>query len=223
MYAIVDIAGQQFKVEKNQKLYVHRLEGKEGSKVVFDKVLLTDDEGKIKIGTPILQNTIVTAKIVAHLKGDKVQVFKKKRRKGYQVHNGHRQSLTQIEIANIGEGTAPKPAAKAATAKKQPEKAATAEKTAAKKAAPVKAVEKETTAKKPATKTSETKSTDKPAAGAKTTASKSTAKKATASTSAAKSTKKPAAAKSAAAKKPAAKKAAAPKKAAPKKSDKKEE
>jgi len=101
MYAIVDIGGQQFKVEKDKKLYVHRLEGDEGSELDFDKVLLIDNEGKIKIGTPNIKNAVVKAKILSHLKGDKVLVFKKKRRKGYQKLNGHRQFLTHIQIEDI--------------------------------------------------------------------------------------------------------------------------
>lgn len=103
MYAIVDIAGQQFKVEKNQQLFVHRLEGEEGSKVEFNQVLLIDDKGKVKVGTPSLEGALVSAKIVEHLKGDKVIVFKKKRRKGYKVRNGHRQYLTKIQIEAISE------------------------------------------------------------------------------------------------------------------------
>lgn len=101
MYAIVDIAGQQFKVEKNQELYVHRLEGKEGSKVEFDQVLLIDNGGKVTVGAPKIDGAKVDAKIISHLKGDKVLVFKKKRRKGYQKLNGHRQYMTKIQIENI--------------------------------------------------------------------------------------------------------------------------
>ena len=101
MYAIVDIAGQQFKVEKDKKLYVHRLEGEEGSELDLDKVLLIDNEGKVKVGTPNIKNAVVKAKILLHLKGDKVLVFKKKRRKGYQKLNGHRQYLTRIQIEDI--------------------------------------------------------------------------------------------------------------------------
>lgn len=101
MYAIVDIAGQQFKVEEGAKLYVHRLEAEEGSKMEFDKVLLTDTEGKIKLGKPYIKNAKINAKVLTHCKGDKVLVFKKKRRKGYQKMNGHRQQFTQIEIENI--------------------------------------------------------------------------------------------------------------------------
>lgn len=101
MYAIVDIAGQQFKVEKNQELFVHRLEGKEGGKIQFDRVLLIDNGGKVTIGAPNIDGAKVDAKILSHLKGDKVLVFKKKRRKGYQKLNGHRQYLTKIQIENI--------------------------------------------------------------------------------------------------------------------------
>ncbi len=101
MYAIVDIAGQQFKVEKENKLYVNRLEGEEGAEIDFDKVLLIDNDGKVKIGTPNVKNAVVKAKILSHLKGDKVLVFKKKRRKGYQKLNGHRQLLTRIQIEDI--------------------------------------------------------------------------------------------------------------------------
>ncbi len=88
MYAIVEIAGQQFKVEKDQQIFVHRLDAKEGSKVDFDKVLLMNDAGKINVGTPVIAGAKVTAKVREHLKDDKVIVFKKKRRKGYKVKNG---------------------------------------------------------------------------------------------------------------------------------------
>ncbi|MBN1988974.1 MAG: 50S ribosomal protein L21 [Bacteroidales bacterium] len=101
MYAIVDIAGQQFKVQKDQKIYVHRLEGEEGSEVNFDNVLLLDNEGKVTIGAPSIENAKVTAKILSHLKGDKVIIFKKKRRKGYKLKRGHRQFLTQVQISEI--------------------------------------------------------------------------------------------------------------------------
>lgn len=101
MYAIVDIAGKQFKVQKDQKLYVHRLDAEEGKAVEFDQVLLVDNEGKVKVGTPQVKGASVKAKVLQHLKGDKVVVFKKKRRKGYKVRNGHRQFLTQIQIENI--------------------------------------------------------------------------------------------------------------------------
>ncbi len=102
MYAIVDIAGQQFKVEKEKKIYVHRLKANEGDNVEFEKVLLIDNDGKnVKIGAPVIKGAKVTAKVLSHIKGDKVIVFKKKRRKGYKVKNGHRQQFTQIQIENI--------------------------------------------------------------------------------------------------------------------------
>ncbi len=101
MYAIVEIAGQQMKVEKGRKIYVHRLENAEGETVVFDKVLLVDDEGAVKVGTPVVEGSSVTATVIEHLKGDKVLVFKKKRRKGYQKMNGHRQYLTKIQIEEV--------------------------------------------------------------------------------------------------------------------------
>jgi len=113
MYAIVEIAGHQYKVRQDQKLYVNRLEGKEGAKVSFDQVLLTDDNGKVQVGAPVISGISVDAKIVQHLKADKVLVFKKKRRKGHQKLNGHRQQISQIEITGIGKGSA-KPKAKAA-------------------------------------------------------------------------------------------------------------
>lgn len=100
MYAIVNIAGQQLKVEKGQELFVHRLDGKEGDKVEFNEILLKSDGGKVMVGTPTVKGK-VTAKILEHLKDDKVIVFKKKRRKGYKVRNGHRQALTKISIEGI--------------------------------------------------------------------------------------------------------------------------
>lgn len=101
MYAIVEIAGQQFKVEKDKKVFVHRLAAEEGTSVEFDKVLLLDNEGSITVGTPVIEGAKITAKIMEHTKGDKVLVFKKKRRKGYQKMNGHRQSFTQVLIEEI--------------------------------------------------------------------------------------------------------------------------
>ena len=109
MYAIVEIAGQQFKVAKDQKLFVHRLQDKEGSKVSFDKVYLLDDGKKVTVGAPAISGAAVEAKVVGHLKGDKVIVFKKKRRKGYRVKNGHRQALTQLMVEKIvASGAKPK-------------------------------------------------------------------------------------------------------------------
>jgi large subunit ribosomal protein L21 len=101
MYAIVEIAGQQFKVEKDQKLFVHRLDSKEGSKVTFDNVLLLANGDKISVGAPAIDGAQVGAKVLKHFKGNKVIVFKKKRRKGYRVKNGHRQALTEIQVENI--------------------------------------------------------------------------------------------------------------------------
>lgn len=101
MYAIVNIAGQQFKVAKDQTLFVHRLQGEEGASIEFDNVLLAEDGGKFTVGTPAVAGAIVSAKILSHLKGDKVIVFKKKRRKGYKKKNGHRQQFTKIEITGI--------------------------------------------------------------------------------------------------------------------------
>ena len=101
MYAIVEIAGQQFKVIQDQKLYVNRLADKEGSKVSFDKVYLLDDGKKVTVGAPSIKGVSVKAKVVGHLKGDKVIVFKKKRRKGYRVKNGHRQALSQLLVEKI--------------------------------------------------------------------------------------------------------------------------
>ncbi len=103
MYAVVDIAGQQFKVRKGQQVFVHRLEGEEGSSITFEKVMLIDNEGQITVGTPVVSGAKVDAKIVEHLKGDKVTVFKKKRRKGFQKSNGHRQYLSKVLIENITE------------------------------------------------------------------------------------------------------------------------
>ena len=149
MYAIVEIAGQQFKVEKDQQIFVHRLEAKEGSKVDFDKVLLMDNAGKVNVGAPVITGAKVTAKVLEHLKGDKVIVFKKKRRKGYKVKNGHRQYLTKLEIQKIDTKA---PAVKRAAPKKEAKPAAkkvTVKKTAAKKPATKKAPEKKKiTAKK---------------------------------------------------------------------------
>ena len=150
MYAVVEIAGQQFKVEKDQKVYVNRLEGKEGSKISFDNILMLDNSGKIVLGDPVVKGASVEAKIVKHLKDDKVIVFKKKRRKGYKVKNGHRQALTQIVVENILE-KAVKAKAKTETSKTD----APAKKVAAKK--PV--AKKTATAKKPAAKKTATKKT----------------------------------------------------------------
>jgi large subunit ribosomal protein L21 len=107
MYAIVEIAGQQFKVEQGKKIFVHRLEAEEGNQIDFDKVLLIEDEGTVTIGEPVIKDAIVEGKVVDHPRGDKVIVFKKKRKKGYRVKNGHRQDLTQVEIISINGKSAP--------------------------------------------------------------------------------------------------------------------
>ena len=133
MYAIVEIAGQQFKVSKDLKVYVNRLSNEEGSKVSFDKVYLVDDNGSITIGAPAIEGASVEAKVLQHLKGDKVIVFKKKRRKGYKKRNGHRQYLTQIVIEGITASGAKKAAPKkAAVATEDAEVAPKAKKAAPK-------------------------------------------------------------------------------------------
>jgi len=101
MFAIVSIAGQQFKVEEGQQIFVHRLAANEGDSVTFDTVHLVDNDGKVSIGTPNLQGASIRASVIGHVKGDKVIVFHKKRRKGYRKKNGHRQSFTKIEIKGI--------------------------------------------------------------------------------------------------------------------------
>lgn len=132
MLAIVEIAGLQYKVEQNQKLFVNRLKGDKGDKVSFEKVLLTID-GAITVGAPAVEGVSVQAEILDHVQADKVIVFKKKRRKGYKVKNGHRQQLTQIQIVSIGGADAPK--AKKATKKETTEEVVAEEKPAKKPAA----------------------------------------------------------------------------------------
>jgi large subunit ribosomal protein L21 len=101
MYAIVDIAGQQFKVEKDQEIFVHRLKEEKGAKVDFDKVMLIDNDGEVTVGKPSLDGAKVSAEILEHTRGKKVKIFKKKRRKGFQKETGHRDDLTKIKIADI--------------------------------------------------------------------------------------------------------------------------
>jgi large subunit ribosomal protein L21 len=101
MYAIVEIAGQQFNVEKEKKIFVHRLQAEVGESLEFPKVLLVENEGNVKVGTPVVEGAMIKAKVLEHTRGDKVLVFKKKRRKGYQKLNGHRQSFTQVLIEEI--------------------------------------------------------------------------------------------------------------------------
>ena len=101
MYAIVEIAGHQFKIKKDQKLFVNRMENEEGSELEFDQVLLLADKDNIKVGTPVVEGVTVKAKVLEHVKADKIKVFKKKRRKGYKVKRGHRQYLSQLVIDKI--------------------------------------------------------------------------------------------------------------------------
>jgi large subunit ribosomal protein L21 len=138
MYAIVEIAGQQFKIEKDQKVFVHRLQEEEGATLSIDKVLLVGDGDNITLGAPAIEGAFAEAKVLGHLKGDKVIVFKKKRRKGYRKKNGHRQYLTHIQISSISlsggtkKADAPAKAKKAAPVKEEaPAKKAAAPKKAA--------------------------------------------------------------------------------------------
>ncbi len=149
MYAIVEIAGQQFKVQKDQKIYVHRLDAEAGKKVDFDKVLLIEDGGKVTLGAPAIKGAVVSAKVEEHVKGDKVVVFRKKRRKGYAKRNGHRQYFTALTISDI-KASGAKPAAKK-EAEPKTEKAEDAPKAEKKPAA------KKPAAKKPAAKKTEAK------------------------------------------------------------------
>ncbi len=210
MYAIVEIAGQQFKVEAGQKIYVHHLDAAEGDSVEFEKVLLTDNDGVVTIGEPLVPNTVVEGKVLGHVRGDKIIIFKKKRRKGYQKRTGHRQEFTQVEILRIGAAiepekkTAPKAEKKAAEVpiaeevkvEKKTEKAPAAEKVKTKKkVAETPAAEEVKTKKKAAEEPAaeEVKAEKKKAPAKKAAASKETAeKKETVKKAPAKSTKKPA-------------------------------
>jgi large subunit ribosomal protein L21 len=169
MYAIVEIAGQQFKVEEGKKIFVHRLDVEEGKKIEFDKVLLIEEEGNVTIGEPVIKDAFVEGKVLDQARGDKVIVFKKKRKKGYRIKNGHRQNFTHVEIISINGKTSPKKhTAKKETAvvAEEPviaEKKAGAKKSAAKKAAAEKkpSAEKKTAEKKPAAKKTESKKKEK--------------------------------------------------------------
>lgn len=209
MYAIVNIAGQQYKVEKDQKIFVHRLVEKEGESVSFDEVLLIDNDKNVVVGEPNIKGAMINGKVISHPRGDKIKVFKKKRRKGYKVRTGHRQYLTEIQIEDIIEKGAVKET-KAKTTTKAPEakKASSATKKPATKAAKTEAA-KTATAKeeKPAGKVAAPKAEVKKPAAKKPAAKKpATTKSATAKPAA----KKPATTKAAAKKpttaKPAAKK-----------------
>jgi large subunit ribosomal protein L21 len=178
MYAIVSIAGQQFKVEKGKKVFVHRLPGEVGEEISFDKVLLISQDEKINVGAPYVPDAVVLAQIISHNRGDKVLVFKKKRRKGYQKLNGHRQDFTQILIQDISEdGTAKRPEKKkpVAVAKTEVPVDATLTEVKTKKPAAVKAP-----AKKPAVKAKAEEKPKKAAVAKKTaeSAAKPAAKKA---------------------------------------------
>jgi large subunit ribosomal protein L21 len=175
MYAIVEIAGQQFKVEEGRKIFVHRLETEKDAIMEFDRVLLVEDGETILVGEPTIKDYIVEGKVIDQVKGDKIIVFKKKRKKGYRVRNGHRQNFTEIEITGLGlkgsivrkevkkkaprKEAEPVAAEETAPAVKAPEKKAAAKKPAVRavkketaKAKPSKAAEKKTTEKKPAAK-----------------------------------------------------------------------
>jgi large subunit ribosomal protein L21 len=172
MYAIVEIAGQQFKVENGKKIFVHRLESEEGKEVEFDKVLLIEDEGKITIGEPTIAGAVVGARVLDDkIRGEKVIVFKKKRKKGYRVKNGHRQNFSQIEIISINGvkstviSTPKKAKAEVAGAEETVKAKKAAKKpVAVKEEAPVKKTTKKAAEKKPAEKKPAAK---KPAKGKK--------------------------------------------------------
>jgi large subunit ribosomal protein L21 len=173
MYAIVEIAGQQFKVEEGKRIFVHRLDVEDGKKIDFDQVLLIEDEGKITIGEPTIKDATVQAKILEKVRGEKVIVFKKKRKKGYRVKNGHRQNFTHVEIISINGKTSPKKHAvkkEAAEVTEEPvkEKKAAEKKVEAKKQTVKKAEtdDKKSVAKKTEKKTASKKSeTKKPEKG----------------------------------------------------------
>jgi large subunit ribosomal protein L21 len=148
MYAIVEIAGLQYKVEKDQRLYVNRLNVEAGKKVKFDRVLLIEEKGDVKVGAPVIDGAVIEATVNSEVKGDKVLIFKKKRRKGYQKMNGHRQIFTSITINKITAKAPAKKAAAKATEEKEAAPKAAAKKPAAKKAAPKKAAPKKAAPKK---------------------------------------------------------------------------
>ncbi|MBN1107450.1 MAG: 50S ribosomal protein L21 [Bacteroidales bacterium] len=165
MYAIVEIAGQQFKVEEGKKIFVHRLDVNEGEELDFDQVLLLDEDGKVSVGDPTVKDASVQAKVVDNVKGDKVIVFKKKRKKGYRIKNGHRQQFTQVEILSInGKGASAKKAVKKEKAE------ALQEETIVNHTEKVKPEAKKTAA--PARKPAEKKSAEKNPAEKKTTSSR---------------------------------------------------
>ena len=155
MYAIVEISGKQFKVEKNQRIYVDRLSEKEGDNINFDKVFLLENKGKIDLGDPVINGAFVEAEIIKHLKGDKVIVFKKKRRKGYRVKNGFRPSLTELNIVDIkAKGLKKKEdkSLKKVSEKNEIQKTVVSNESASKKVSSKKAAPKKVTSKKAAPK-----------------------------------------------------------------------
>lgn len=166
MYAIVNIAGQQYKVEKDQRIFVHRLEGKEGDSMNFDEVLLIDNDKSVIVGQPNVKGARIVGKVLSHPKGDKIQVFKKKRRKGYKVMKGHRQYMTEIQIQKIIEKEAAQATASKTTAAKDEKPAAPKKKVPAKK----------TTAAAKTTGTKKPVKAEKTATAAKTLPTKKTAK-----------------------------------------------
>jgi large subunit ribosomal protein L21 len=156
MYAIVEIAGQQFKVEEGKNIFVHRLDVENEKEIEFDQVLLIEDEGKILIGDPTIKDAIVEGKILDHLRGDKVIVFKKKRKKGYRIKNGHRQNFTKVQIVSIKEKAVKKAVRKEEVPVAEKEKKSVEKKPAVKKAPVAKAQEKTASPKKTAAKKAET-------------------------------------------------------------------
>jgi len=168
MYAIVEIAGQQFKVENGKKIFVHRLDAEEGKELEFDKVLLLEDEGKVTVGEPTVKGAVVGGKVLDHVRGDKVIVFKKKRKKGYRVKNGHRQNFTQIEIISINGKSLPKKEVVKKESSKKAEAEAVEETAKPKKAAKkTTAAAEEAQVKKAAKKADEKKPADKKPAAKK--------------------------------------------------------
>jgi len=173
MYAIVEIAGQQFKVEEGKNIFVHRLDIKEGEKIKFDQVLLLDEDGKITVGEPTVKDAFVEGTIISQVKGDKVIIFKKKRKKGYRVKNGHRQNFSKIEIVSINGKVSPKKTtvkkeAAVVTKESAGEKKEVEKKAEAKKPASKETGKKEVEVKKPATKkVTEKKPAEKKAAAKK--------------------------------------------------------
>ncbi len=101
MYCIVEIAGKQFKIEEDARLYVPHLSAEQDDEVTFDRVLMHVNDDDVQIGAPSLDDLSVTARVLDHVKGDKITVFKKKRRKRYRVKNGHRQQYTRIQVKSV--------------------------------------------------------------------------------------------------------------------------